>query len=253
MSAVSNAFRILQVVTAAGSNGLPFARIVDATGIPKASAHRLLGELVELTALRLDPSTRCYHGGLMLARIGAAVMSTYDLRSAIRPFLQALHDETGHVATLGVRDEGIGTYIDKIEPADFRIRLHSEVGKQFPLHCTAMGKVLLSYADVATVTRVLKRKLEAFTPNTIIRPRRLREELAEVRRRGYAIDGEEITRGLVCVAAPVHGASGEVAGAMSCTFASYIQQERSIQPEIDAVLRCAAQASRGPSADAVGR
>ena len=245
MSAVSKAFRILEVVTASGSSGVPFARIVEATGIPKASAHRLLGELVELSALRLDPATRHYHGGLVLARIGAAVMASYDLRGAARPFLQALHDETGHVATLGVRDGGAGVYLDKVEPADFRIRLHSEVGKQFPLHCTAMGKVLLSHADSATIARVLKRKLEAFTPHTIIEPRRLRDELAEVLEIGYAIDREEITRGLICVAAPVYGADSAVAGAMSCTFPSYMQEDRSIRPEIDAVQRCAALASVG--------
>ena len=77
MSAVSKAFRILEIVTAAGGGGLPFARIVEETGIPKASAHRLLGELVELSALSLDPTTRRYRGGLMLARLGAAVTARF--------------------------------------------------------------------------------------------------------------------------------------------------------------------------------
>ena len=246
MSAVSKAFRILDTVTSAGANGLPFTRIVEQTGLPKSSAHRLLAELVELSALRLDPATRHYSGGLMLARIGAAVMTTYDLRGAARPSLQALHSETGHVVTLGVRNNDVGVYIDKIEPADFRIRLHSEVGKQFPLHGTAMGKVLLSYADPATIARVLKRKLVAFTPNTIVNPRLLREELATVKRQGYAIDREEITRGLFCISAPVFGADGEIAGAMSCTLPSYIPQESGLQLEIDAVLKYARQASAAP-------
>jgi DNA-binding IclR family transcriptional regulator len=75
--------------------------------------------------LTLDPTTRCYRGGLSLARIGASVMPDYDLRTVARPFLHALHDEVGHVATLGVRNNDSGIYIDKIESKDFGIRLHS--------------------------------------------------------------------------------------------------------------------------------
>lgn len=243
MSAISKGFQIVNAVTTAGSSGLTFARIVELTEIPKASAHRLLRELVGLSALTFDPDTRRYRGGLLLARIGASVMADYDLRTVVRPFLQALHEEVGHVATLGVRNHDSGVYVDKIESRDFGIRLHSEIGKTFPLHCTAMGKVLLSHAEAAEVRRVLDRKLEAFTPNTITSTKDLRKELKQVNMQGYAIDNEEITRGLVCVAAPIFGIDRKISGAMSCTFPSYIMGEGNIQLKIEAVCRLARQAS----------
>lgn len=245
MSALSNGFKIIGAVTAKGVGGLTFAEIVAATDIPKASAHRLLLELVDLSALTLDPATRCYRGGLLLASIGATVTANYDLRSAARPYMQALHDEVGQVVTLGIRNDLLGVYIDKIEAKDFGLRLHSEVGKTFPLHCTAMGKVLLSHADTATVRRLTNRKLEAFTANTITDAKRLRQELERVSANGYAIDDEEITRDLVCVAAPLFGANGEIAGAMSCTLPNYLRLERGMQAEIDAVCRLAQRASTG--------
>lgn len=243
MSALSNGIRIIEAVTAAGRDGLPFARIVDVTGIPKSSAHRLLRELVSLSMLTLDPSTRHYRGGLKIARMGAAVMADYDLRTIARPSLQALQVETGHVATLGVINDDVGIYVDKIEPKDFRVRLHSEIGKQFPLHCTAMGKVLLAATDAKTRRRLTERKLETYTPNTISDASELRRELDRIAADGYAIDREEITRGLVCVAAPVYGIDGGVAGAMSCTFPSYLMDERNIDSEIEAVRRHAQLAS----------
>lgn len=245
MGALSKGFKIIDVVTAAGNSGLPFAGIVDATGLPKASTHRLLKELVELSALALDAQSRHYRGGLLLARIGASVTANYDLRDAARPALQALHDEFGHVATLGILNDDTGVYIDKIEAKSFGLRLHSEIGKSFPLHCTAMGKVLLSCADAATVRRVTNRKLDSFTPQTITDAKQLRRELKQVEANGYAVDNEEITRGFVCVAAPVYDVAGNVAGAMSCTFPSYIRQEHGIQAEIDAVCRLAKQTSEG--------
>ena len=163
MSALRKGFSIIEAVTAAGNDGLPFSQIVAETGVAKATAHRLLAELVDMSLLTLDPASRCYRGGLSLARIGATVTADYDLRTSAHPHLQALHDEFGHVATLGVRNKLTGVYIDKIESRDFGLRLHSEIGKTFPLHCTAMGKVLLSHADKDTVRRITKRKLEAHT------------------------------------------------------------------------------------------
>lgn len=164
-------------------------------------------------------------------------MAGYDRLEAARPHLQALHAETEDVATLGVKHAYSGVYLDKIEAADFGIRMHSEVGKQFPLHCTAMGKIMFSAAEPAITRRLLGRKLEAYTADTIVDPSTLRRELDKVTVDGYAIDREEITRGLVCVAAPIVGISGTVEGAMSCTFPSYVFQERSIQLEICAVQR----------------
>jgi DNA-binding IclR family transcriptional regulator len=243
MSSVGKAFEILETVADAGRRGLPFTRIVEETGIPKASAHRLLRELADLSVLSFDPTTRNYSGGMVLARLGASVAVNYDLRSAARPHLEALQQETGYVATLGMRNGDEGVYVDKIEPNDFSIRLHSEIGKSFPLHATGMGKVLLAHASADDVRRIGKRQLQSFTKNTITDAKALRAELDRVREAGYALDREEITRGLMCVAAPIYDAQGDIAGAMSCTFQSYINSDRGIDPEIDAVIRYSRAAS----------
>lgn len=243
MGALSHGFRIIDAVVAAGSDGLPFARIVEETGLPKASAHRLLRELVDLSALTFEPVSRRYRGGLRLARVGAHLVADYDLRKTVHPHLVALHEETGHVATLGILGDDSGIYIDKIEPRDFGIRLHSEVGKAFPLHCTAMGKVLLAGAAPALRRRLASRRLDAYTDNTIVDRRILRAELGQVAATGYALDREEITRGLMCVAAPVLDVRGGTVGAISCTFPKYRYDEQGIDLEIDAVRRHARAAS----------
>ena len=242
MSALSKGFRILEVVTADRS-GLSFSEVVAQTGIPKASAHRLLRELVDLSALDFDEATRTYRGGLLLAGLGAAVTANYDVRRAVRPHLERLHLQTGSVVTVGIRDGDVGIYIDKIEPTDFGIRLHSEVGKRFPLHCTAMGKVLLAHSDAATVARLARRKLPGYTANTITDGPTLRKELDTVVEKGYAVDREEITRGLVCIAAPVYGVDGQLAAAISCTISSFDASPARLDELADRVMRSAAAAS----------
>jgi DNA-binding IclR family transcriptional regulator len=135
-----------------------------------------------------------------------------------------------------------GIFIDKIESQDYGIRLASAVGKSFPLHSTALGKVLMS-RNATVAEKIMRRKLKAYTPNTITRAAALRKELATIRRQGYATDNEEITRGIMCVAAPVFGIAEEVVCAISLTFPSYINNDRGIRPEIKALKNHATKIS----------
>ncbi|VAV98302.1 Transcriptional regulator, IclR family [hydrothermal vent metagenome] len=239
MASVTKAFTILTCVSGAGGSGLPFAEIVRQTDLPKASTHRLLKEMVEVGALTFDIPTKCYRCGLLLARLGAGVIGTYDIRSRVRPYLEALQKASGQVATLGILNGAEGVYIDKVETSDFGIRLHSEIGKAFPLHATAMGKVLLAFDDEA----VFSNKLTAYTDKTITSRAQLKTICKEIRKQGFAIDNEEITRGLVCIAAPVYGADGKCAGAISCTSPTYILDDNSVDAIKSAVIKQAAKAS----------
>ncbi len=242
MGALSKGFRILEAVRQS-DGGHSFSDIVATTALPKATVHRLLAELVSLGALTFDEASREYRFGLLLAKLGAAVTASYNVRQIARPHIEALHRKTGQVVTLGIRDDDTGIYLDKIESKDFGIRLHSEIGKSFPLHCTAMGKVLLANADKSIINRIVSRSLQSFTENTISDGRKLRDELALTLERGYGIDDEEITRGLVCIAAPVHGIGGQVEAALSCTVPSYVLEDTEIGDLISMVLETANAAS----------
>jgi len=243
MSTLQKAFMIIETVVSHQAGGMTFAEIVAATATPKASTHRILKELVGLGVLSFSSHTARYRGSLKLAGLGSEVTGNFDLRTLAHSHLQALHEVTHHAAHLGIRDGAAGVYLDKIETPDYGIKLFSEVGKRFPLHCTAMGKTLLAFAKAEDRERFLTRPLDAITPNTITEPDRLREELARVRTDGYAIDREEITRGVMCVAAPIFDSPGKVIGAVSIAFPSYIFTDRGIAPEIAAVRREAAAIS----------
>ena len=242
-SALEKSFRILEAVVGRQETGLTFAEIVAQTGTPKATAHRLLKELTTIGVLTFNRETAKYRGSLKLAGLGSEVMVNYDLRHHTHPELIKLRDETGHTAAMGVRSGDQGIYVDKVETTDYGIRLFSAVGKAFPLHCTGLGKVMLAHADPGEVDRILAGGLERITPNTINDPVELKKELVKTKDRGYALDLEEITRGVDCAAAPVFGPGGALIGAISVALPSYFRNERGLEPEIDAVKRYAAAVS----------
>jgi DNA-binding IclR family transcriptional regulator len=243
MNTLTKAFRIIEEVVFHQERGLSFSEIVIRTKLPKASTHRILKALVEMGYLGYDPETGKYRGDLKLSCLGAEVTAHFDLKSYVRPHLMNLHRETGHTCHLGIRNGNVGIYLDKIESGDYGIKLFSEVGRNFPLHCTAMGKVLLSFMDPKERGEILNRELESFTPQTITDSPTLEKELEQVRECRYAVDREEITRGIMCVAAPVYNLEGDIAAAISTTFPSFINGDRGIDKEIDAVKRCSSAIS----------
>lgn len=237
-------FSIIETVVSHQYTGMAYAEIVEATGLPKSSVHRVLKELTHMGYLSFSPDTKKYRGSMRLAAIGADIMANFDLREHVRPYLLELHRETEHTSNTGIRDGMVGVFIDKIESRDYGIKLFSEVGKTFPLHCTGLGKALLAWGPPETTRALLAGPMEPLTENTITDPDRLLEELEDVRRKGYAVDHEEITRGIMCVAAPVFGiVDGDAVCAISVTFPSYIHHDRGIEPEIEAVRRQAADLS----------
>jgi DNA-binding IclR family transcriptional regulator len=241
MSSVAKVFQILETIVSHQERGLAYSEVVAKTQLPKATAHRVLKSLTQMGYLRFDVEAARYFGDLKLASLGSAVTSHFDLKRYVRPHLMKLQEETKHTCNLGVLSGDAGVYLDKIEsPEAFGIKLYSAIGKRFPLHCTGMGKVLLAGMRPPERRKILARKLDAVTPRTLTDPAALERELREVQRCGYALDRQEITRGIMCVAAPIRNGEGSTVGAISVAFPSSIDEERGIESEIQAVIRCAA-------------
>lgn len=240
MNPLYKVFSIIEAVVAKQATGTSYSEIVSTARLPKSTVHRILKDLRELGYISFNPETKKYFGSLRLAQIGSEVITNFQLRNHVRPFLLELNRETEHTAQFGILDDTIGVFVDKIESKDFGIKLFSEIGKTFPLHCTGLGKTLLAFSPEDTVARILKKKMEPITAKTITDPKKLLRELALIAESGYAVDNEEITRGIMCTAAPVFGYGGDMAGAISVTFPVYLNDDRGIEPEIKAVKKYAA-------------
>ena len=238
MDTLEKAFEIIEDIVANQQEGLLFSEVTSHLSLPKSSTHRILNRLVRMGYLVVDQNTKRYRGSLRLSKLGAAVIESSDLRDLIIPFLQRLHQRTGHICNLGIISGGRGIFLHKIEPKSYAIRLYSEIGKDFPLHCTGMGKVLLAFMEPAQRKKILSGRLAPYTEKTMTDAKALLKELREIKKSGYAVDREEITRGIMCVAAPVRDMNEEVIASISVTFPSYLEKERGLSHEIEAIKGC---------------
>jgi len=140
-----------------------------------------------------------------------------DIFKISRSHLENLVKETGQSAHLVIHDNGEALYLNKLEHPGTVLTQPSNIGTKMPLHCTAVGKVLLAFGiDSEEAEKIIDEKgLKRFTPNTICDKDQLRSELEKVKQHGYALDNEEIQIGLRCIAAPLIDCKGNTIAAIS--------------------------------------
>lgn len=186
----------------------------------KSTVHRLFMALEELRWVCGDGMGR-YHLGPELWRVGQRAMGAVDPRQVAKPVLEELVSVTGETAHFVVLDGAQALYLEKVE-CDRSVRMHSFVGCRNMLHCTAVGKVLMANLPEPRFGHLLREiKLTRLTPKTVTSKRKLASVLEAVRRKGYAIDDQELEIGLRCIASPVRNRYGEVFAAVSISGPIY--------------------------------
>lgn len=218
----SSADKTLEILLALGELGLHsggtvrLTDLVEHTGHPRPTVHRLLGELKRFGFATQDESSGRYSLGPKLLLLSAQCLGGLDLRRVAQPLLQDLVDRIGHTAHLGIRDREWVVFIDKTE-ATHGVRIASTIGQRREVSATALGKALLAYAPDRAIQEVVDVGLPARTVHSIVDPDLFRADLARTRERGYALDDEECDLGIRCVAAPIFDHAGSVIAAISMT------------------------------------
>lgn len=210
--ALGKGFAILDLL--ANEPGLGFAAIQQRLGLPKSSCHLLISALSQLGVIQMR-TDRGYVLGLRLFELGALAVKQRPIDREAQPHLRRLAQEVQLTCHLGVREGLKAVYLAKVD-CEREIMINTWVGKRISLHSSSLGKILLAWLPDAERDEILRHlDWTAKCPNTLTDPARFTSELAEVRRRGWAIDDQEDIQNIRCLAAPVIGMAGEVVAALS--------------------------------------
>lgn len=229
--------RGLDIIEAVARAPLSLGALADELGLTKSTAHRLATSLVERGYLSAVPRGG-YRLGPRLLDLGSRAQRQLDLLQVARPHLEALAQGSGDTVHLGILSDEEALYLAKI-PGSRRIEISSRVGERQPLTTTALGKALLfdetaerwqarfgveqPSGDVATWLRCMAGYAAA----------------------GHAFDLEENEDRIRCVAAPIRGASGAIAGAISVTGAAQYMDDARMSALADDVRATAGAIGAG--------
>jgi len=214
VQSVGRSFDILEALAGPGEVGL--VELAGRTGLQPSTVHPLVSTLAERGYVLQHAYTGRYLLGYKVLELASSVYQrTEHLRALARPHLVSVQKITGETASLIVLEPPSAVYVDQVEGSR-SVRMFAHVGATVPPHTAAAGKAVLAFTPPALVAEICgPEPLEQLTPHTLTTLAALEDELARVRRRGYAIDNEEHETGVSCVAAPVFDHDGAVRAAIS--------------------------------------
>jgi IclR family acetate operon transcriptional repressor len=182
-------------------------RLVDLalrTGLSTSTAHRLLTTLEQKRFVQFDQQTSRWHVGVQCFAVGTAFGRRRNLVEMAHAAMRRVRDATGETVNLGLADDGTVLFVSQVESRE-QVRAISRPGDRAPLACTALGQAILSGMKEAEVAEIVRKQgLPRLTPNSIARPSALYKVLEEVRCVGFAVDDEQNSPGLRCVASTIY-------------------------------------------------
>lgn len=215
-----SAVKALDVLEVLASHPEPM-RLQDLAGqlqMNPSTALRFLVSLETCGYVRQDPETSKYRLTLKICAMANKVSENIRLQELAQPFMKKIASRFQESVCLAVERDFAVVYIGVLQLPNQTLRSIQQIGNRAPMHCTGTGKLMLLNHDPDYLDQLIASKgLPQFTPHTIIGRQRLLEELAAVRRQGYALDREECELGSNCLATPIRDYTGQIAAAISVT------------------------------------
>jgi IclR family transcriptional regulator, acetate operon repressor len=213
INSVVKAARILQTFSREDP-WLSLGEISHRLGLAKSTAHNLLNTLAACRLIEKGDDGMYALGAGVIA-LTQAVRVNVEVRDLAAPLLRKLAEAAKESVYLAVLDETHALYIYAIESSD-RLRARSAVGDRAMLHCTSIGKAMLSALSPTRLETIVHQVgLPAYTPNTITDLEALRQDLAVTAARGYALDCAEHEPNYYCIGAPIFDRRGQPIAACS--------------------------------------
>ena len=215
LNSIDKCFQIIELLHE-NRQSLRLSEISSMLDLHPSTVHHMLNTLLPRNYIAQCPETKKYSLGFRFLEISRGILDNMDIRNIARKYLEELHKESREAIHLAVLKNKKVLYIDKINNPS-GLSLATYIGFVTDPHATAGGKVLLAGLSTNEVREIYEnRPLKAFGEKTIISLSKLLEDLENIRKQGYAIDDEEYSEGVRCVAAPIR-AGGQVEASLSIT------------------------------------
>jgi DNA-binding IclR family transcriptional regulator len=241
--ALERALTILEML-AKSKRGLAISEIVRNLQLPKSTAHTILITLERRGYLHRNEQTHRYLFGLKFFSLANMVLSASELRDQAAPMLRSLMGACGLTVHLAILDQRDVVLVDKVDSPGL-IKLATWIGKRMDPHCTGVGKALIAYLPESELDLLItEHRLPRHNEETIVSVRKLKAQLTEIRRLGYALDDEEDEVGLRCIGCPVFDGAGKVVAAVSVAGTVSQITAENLSALVDKVKRTASSISQ---------
>lgn len=197
----------------AASGPLTAPELAREIGIPRPSAYRLVGALIQ-DGLATQNSDGAVTLGTTWLHLGDRALSTAAPWFNRDDLLRDLRDATGLTVFLSVPRPRRTVCIRRLHGEGVQV-LVLEPGGSLPLHLGGVGRITLAFGDEDPEEYLAAHHPERFTPHSLETRRAILDDVARSRERHYCVSDEDVTVGVGAVAAPVKAPNGKFLAALS--------------------------------------
>ncbi len=236
IQSVTNALNLLEAFKA-DRYELGVTELSKKLKLHKNNVFRLLATLETRGYIEQNKATENYRLGVKSLELGQTFIKQLGLVRQAKPFLKEIVKECNEMAYIGILRQNSAVYLD-VEEANQTVKVANRVGWRLPIHCTAIGKVQITFASEEELeTMGILDNMERFTPNTIVDKVEFIKHLKEVTKQGYALDNEEYDLGVRCVGVPLRDYTGRVVGGISVSGPSFRMTDEVLRKKIIPVVK----------------
>ncbi len=238
VAAVLKVFAILQALAQRSEIGISDLSVKLA--MPKATVYRFLQTMKTLGFVRQESDSEQYGLAMKLYELGSKALVNPDLIDLAKHHMQMLADQTGETVHLGTLIDSEIIYVHKVDSRHM-LGMYSRIGRRAPLHCTAIGKVLMAWEHPGRRDLILAdAKFTRFRDKTIVDRAAYLEELSRVRAQGYGEDREEFDDHIRCLGVPIFDRLGQPVAGLSVSFPTF-RYDEAAAPKVVAMLHAASR------------
>ncbi|WP_437889538.1 glyoxylate bypass operon transcriptional repressor IclR [Phytobacter sp. V91] len=209
VQSLTRGLKLLESI-AESRGSVALTELAQQAGLPNSTTHRLLTTMQQLGFVRQVGELGHWSVGAHAFIVGSSFLQSRNLMAIVHPILRTLMENSGETVNLAVLDQSDhqAIIIDQVQCTQL-MRMSAPIGGKLPMHASGAGKAFLANLNDDQVSGLLHRKgLHAYTHATLVSPVHLKEDLAQIRKRGYSFDDEEHALGLRCVAACIYDEHG---------------------------------------------
>jgi IclR family KDG regulon transcriptional repressor len=241
IQSVSHALDVLEQFTGEPDE-LGVTELSKRLKLHKNNVFRLLATLEARGYIEQNKSSENYRLGIRCLRLGQRFVNQMGLLRQARPVMSQIAKASRETSFLAVLRNGTIVPLDAVE-AEQPVRLVSRIGDSLPLHCTAVGKMHLAFAD-DELRNSLPDTLQKFTDKTTVDRSALFQQLKKIGENGYAVDLGEHIEDVRSVAVPVRDYTRAVVGGLAVAGPAYrLTQERLDKEVVPLMLKAGRELS----------
>ncbi|WP_141432173.1 IclR family transcriptional regulator [Bacillus sp. 03113] len=221
---------------------LSLSEIIQISGLPKTSVHRMLSSLEDMQLLDKDEDGK-YSLGLLFLQFGQLVAERLDIRKIALPVMKELRDEVGEAVNLIVKYGNEGMYIEKQDTTQ-PVRLYTAIGRKSPLHAGDSRIILAFLPEEQQEAYINSIQLIQYGLGSIMDKDKLRYILIENRKKGYSISKSELENYTTAIAAPILNYNGEIVAGLSIAGPDVRITEERTPYLVEKVISAASEVSK---------